>query len=891
VNAEALIEAPPLPYLGLRRFEAADRDLYRGRDADLELCMGRLASPAVRVLVLQGLSGSGKSSFLRAGLLPRLQARFAESGGEGGIVPICAVTTAGAGMVESIARQVYEFVIQGPGRELWRKESINLADRYPTVDAFVKRATTERDALIEFIAELSNNPKYAALIAIDQVEEFWTGPTGSTTDTLREQFLRMVYEFALERLNGKLVLSIRTEQYGIFASRLPDSEKPAFASLRGVNKLFHHYLADPSPTELIELVTAPTTHYDFVFEPGLPELLVEKLRDAATNPEMCVLPLLQTVLLRLYLQTRAAASGPMVLSTQSFQALQDAAEGKSTGFVDDFVGWGLAQAVGKVLKYEDGQRRRMEVSCWREVLRGMSSRTALGVRTRLRLSMADIEKLRLTAYCEVPAERMVKALTDASIGLLAKADERGRYALQHDLICLTFDQLAAISSPGFWLQADRDRRSRIKRAIQYQHRDLYDVDDAPPRHRIKMAELRFWDHKTLAYADEHGLFDRLGFDVERVLCNEDVTATELLGRLDCDADTHAVFSYPRISMKESEQQISRDIVMLNSFTGFAVICNASAARKLQPYQEDGEWTSFDKVIRALLELRTEGNCSFLAEDSLARDFFVHLLAIARLRFGDDIAAPLDAVAEATTCSTLSGFEFIDSLLKLQVPSIAIVTAPSWALAMVDERSLKPVIHQRALLGLLDGADSDSDPSLGALRRALEVRNVMNLRHAASVSAADIEAMELRLASIGLFLADCVWAQDTHVGDWIRKRWAATATGNHGAQISKAVFLGTFRRSCGFVAAEEYGRRYFGGRWADDCPSALKLHHKLQLARMDYEDGVAALAARENATGAASNAAASLLRRARNHADINNYHDARRLVRLMLQRSDAAAPAH
>ncbi|QNP75847.1 hypothetical protein IAG44_19050 [Streptomyces roseirectus] len=66
------------PYQGLARFESADRALFFGRD--------RLADEALRMVrehrfvVLVGASGSGKSSLLRAGLLPRLE-RFAQDQG------------------------------------------------------------------------------------------------------------------------------------------------------------------------------------------------------------------------------------------------------------------------------------------------------------------------------------------------------------------------------------------------------------------------------------------------------------------------------------------------------------------------------------------------------------------------------------------------------------------------------------------------------------------------------------------------------------------------------------------------------------------------------------------------------------------------------------------
>jgi formylglycine-generating enzyme required for sulfatase activity len=64
------------PYRGLRPLEADDAGIFFGRDASVVDALDRLrglreaASP--RLLVLLGASGAGKSSFLRAGLLPRL---------------------------------------------------------------------------------------------------------------------------------------------------------------------------------------------------------------------------------------------------------------------------------------------------------------------------------------------------------------------------------------------------------------------------------------------------------------------------------------------------------------------------------------------------------------------------------------------------------------------------------------------------------------------------------------------------------------------------------------------------------------------------------------------------------------------------------------------------
>jgi formylglycine-generating enzyme required for sulfatase activity len=64
------------PYRGLLPFEADDAGIFFGRDAPIIDALDRLRGlreiPAPRLLVILGASGAGKSSFLRAGLLPRL---------------------------------------------------------------------------------------------------------------------------------------------------------------------------------------------------------------------------------------------------------------------------------------------------------------------------------------------------------------------------------------------------------------------------------------------------------------------------------------------------------------------------------------------------------------------------------------------------------------------------------------------------------------------------------------------------------------------------------------------------------------------------------------------------------------------------------------------------
>ena len=91
---------PANPYKGLSYYGPFDIGLFAGREAAVSQCARGLARHEGRVLVLQGGTGSGKSSFLRAGLIPYLETRgfdfeFMTDGG---------ATGRGAGPVRALHR-------------------------------------------------------------------------------------------------------------------------------------------------------------------------------------------------------------------------------------------------------------------------------------------------------------------------------------------------------------------------------------------------------------------------------------------------------------------------------------------------------------------------------------------------------------------------------------------------------------------------------------------------------------------------------------------------------------------------------------------------------------------------------------------------------------------
>src|SRR4029077_5923541 len=71
--AEAAPAWPGSPYPGLRPFTTEEAPIFFGRGPEVDALIARLREPAQCFLAVVGASGSGKSSLIHAGLLPRLR--------------------------------------------------------------------------------------------------------------------------------------------------------------------------------------------------------------------------------------------------------------------------------------------------------------------------------------------------------------------------------------------------------------------------------------------------------------------------------------------------------------------------------------------------------------------------------------------------------------------------------------------------------------------------------------------------------------------------------------------------------------------------------------------------------------------------------------------------
>jgi hypothetical protein len=159
------------PYLGLRSFDYMDKDLYAGHAASIEAAARLLTAPRHErtLLFITGASGSGKSSFARAGLIPALERSYEQRN-----LPVrYAVCTPSRYPLENMGAALHRlgraahgpFAIVAPHMPDWPHEpveaqqiSLLVIDQFE--ELFTQSEPDQRDALIRVLATL---PRFGVL--------------------------------------------------------------------------------------------------------------------------------------------------------------------------------------------------------------------------------------------------------------------------------------------------------------------------------------------------------------------------------------------------------------------------------------------------------------------------------------------------------------------------------------------------------------------------------------------------------------------------------------------------------------------------------------------------------------------------------------------------------
>jgi WD40 repeat protein/energy-coupling factor transporter ATP-binding protein EcfA2 len=256
------------PFMGLQYFDENNADLFFGR----EKLIGRLAArlQSQHFLSVIGASGSGKSSVVRAGLIPVLKGEkvLAEVPGlpPGSVLwPVHVITPTDhplSALAASLTRQSSSL---GETRQL----AADLAENDANLGLAVHKV-------------LSQTKAEHLLLVIDQFEELFTLCQDATE---QKAFVDCLLKNAHPGSHGPLILVIilRADFYADCAR---------FDNLRQAISEQQEYIGPMSAEELRRAIEKPAQQGGWKFEPGLVDLLV---KDAGTEPG--ALPLLSHALL------------------------------------------------------------------------------------------------------------------------------------------------------------------------------------------------------------------------------------------------------------------------------------------------------------------------------------------------------------------------------------------------------------------------------------------------------------------------------------------------------------------------------------------------------------------------------------------------------------------
>ncbi len=257
------------PYRGLEFFDEEHAPFFFGRETEVEDLFERVTQRRSRFVAVIGASGSGKSSVVRAGVIPRLRRRQPPN-------------------------ETWDIAVFTPGERPW----LRLADTLAAL-RFPHKSDTELDVEVEKLARAlqadelriasvadrllrhEGNPSHRLLVVADQFEELFT----LTPPQDRAPFLAQLLE-CLSVEGFVLVLTLRADLYG-----------QAMESSRRLGQLCAENqipLGPLMPEELRKVIAEPARLAGLTLDAGLTDLL---LHDAGNEPGN--LPLLQHALFEL----------------------------------------------------------------------------------------------------------------------------------------------------------------------------------------------------------------------------------------------------------------------------------------------------------------------------------------------------------------------------------------------------------------------------------------------------------------------------------------------------------------------------------------------------------------------------------------------------------------
>lgn len=283
------------PYPGLRPFQADETHLFFGRDEQRTELLGRLRKS--QFLAVVGTSGSGKSSLVRAGLLPGLYGGFMAGGASRWRI---VDTRPGGDPIGRLATALDE-----PG-------ALQVADEEEDDISFTE-ATLRRSSLglINVIKEAHLQEGERVLILVDQFEELFRFIDTAQVDGAKDDasaFVRLLLAAAQQdELPIYVVLTMRSDFLGDCAR---------FRSLPEAINDGQYLIPRLTRDQRREAITGPASVAGVNLSPTLVNRL---LNDVGDTPDQ--LPILQHALMRTFDHWQAQRPDASTIDLEDYEAV------------------------------------------------------------------------------------------------------------------------------------------------------------------------------------------------------------------------------------------------------------------------------------------------------------------------------------------------------------------------------------------------------------------------------------------------------------------------------------------------------------------------------------------------------------------------------------------
>lgn len=189
------------PYPGLRSFEKEERQYFFGRERQLDELLRKLRSN--RFLAVSGTAGSGKSSLVKAALVPRLRDGFAGQAGTNWRVAVC---TIGNNPIGNLAKQLAQRAVLHPDEMM--------DPNYPaTVEAMLRRGSL---GIVEAFKQ-SGIKRENLMIVVDQFEDIfrYAQRKGTATEEEAAAFVSLLLNASRQKdFPVYIVLTMRSSALG-----------------------------------------------------------------------------------------------------------------------------------------------------------------------------------------------------------------------------------------------------------------------------------------------------------------------------------------------------------------------------------------------------------------------------------------------------------------------------------------------------------------------------------------------------------------------------------------------------------------------------------------------------------------------------------------------------